>query len=218
MKPSSDKTPSIITSLRLAIARPHAALWHIATLLALSACAGASRDHAWADEPDPRASEYVIGASDELDIHVWRNGELSTKIVVRPDGRITMPLIGDVAVAGLTPTQVKQAVTSRLTNYITEADAVVTVAVTSVNSYHVTVSGYVASPGRYASSSYLTVADAIALAGGPSRFADPDDTVVMRRDAAGSVRRIPVDYEEIIDGTDDRQNIVLMRDDVVYMP
>lgn len=203
-----------------AIARPTLAFRIFATpamLFALVGCGGGA-SYPWAEEPDPRGSEYVIGASDELDIRVWRNGDLSTEIAVRPDGRITMPLIGDIEVAGLTPTQVKEAVALRLTHFVKAEEAIVTVAVKAVNSYHVTVTGNVATPGRFGASTYLKVSDAIALAGGPTRFAEPDATLVIRRGAKGEMRRIPVDYEKIIEGEDERQNIVLLRDDVIHVP
>lgn len=204
----------------LAIAGPP--LWIrvvVSTLLLLvcGACGG-GRTYPWAEEPDPRGSEYVIGAADELDIRVWRNGDLSTEIAVRPDGRVTLPLIGDILVAGLTPTQVREEVAKRLTQYVKSDEAVVTVAVKAVNSYHVTVSGNVSAPGRFPSTTYLKVSDAIALAGGPTRFAEPEEALVIRRDAKGKIRRIPVDYEKIVEGKDDRQNIVLLRDDVVHVP
>jgi polysaccharide export outer membrane protein len=170
-----------------------------------------------AAEPDPRASEYTIGASDELDIQVWKNAGLNTKITVRPDGFITMPLIGDQQAAGLTPSELREEVARRLSAYLRDGDATVTVAVVGVNSYHVTVAGNVATPGRYASAMYLTVSDAIALAGGPTRFADAEDTVVLRR-KGGKVRRIPVDYEGIIQGEREGENLVLVPGDVVFVP
>jgi polysaccharide export outer membrane protein len=184
----------------------------------LLGCGPAPAPHHYAKEPDPRTGEYSIGASDELDIQVWKNAELNTKIRVRPDGYITMPLIGDLKAEGLTPSRLRQQIQRRLRMYLREGDAVVTVAVTGVNSYHVTVAGNVTTPGRYVSPVYLTVSDAIALAGGPTRFADPEETVVLRHGTNGKVRRIPVDYEKIIGGESDDQNVVLLRGDVVFVP
>lgn len=187
-------------------------------VLACAACGATTSTYPWADEPDPRRTEYVVGVADQLDVRVWRNGELSTSIVVRPDGNITLPLIGSIRAAGLTPTQIQDDIGKRLLAYVTEEDAVVTVAVTAVNSYNVTVAGNVTTPGRFSSTEYLTVADAIALAGGPTRFAEPQATVVLRRNGDGEVRRIPIDYEQVIAGKGDVQNIVLLRGDVVHVP
>jgi polysaccharide biosynthesis/export protein len=189
-----------------------------AVALAAAACHPNGADFPYDKEPDPRAAEYVIGVSDDLQISVWKNRDLDTKIAVRPDGNITMPLIGDVQAAGLTPNQLRSTIATRLASYIREEDAIVTVSVTGVNSYYVTVAGNVGAPGRIASKSYLTVADAIALAGGPSRFASPAETVVLRPDAEGKVKRIPIDYAGLMEGKRLEQNIVLLRGDRIFVP
>ncbi len=185
---------------------------------AAAACQRGGAAYPYDREPDPRGSEYVIGVSDDLQISVWKNRDLDTKIAVRPDGNITMPLIGDVRAAGLTPNQLRGTIATRLSDYIREEDAIVTVSVTGVNSYYVTVAGSVGAPGRIASKSYLTVADAIALAGGPSRFASPGDTVLLRHGADGNVKRIPIDYAALLEGKRLEQNIVLLRGDRIYVP
>jgi polysaccharide biosynthesis/export protein len=191
------------------------ALWASAALLA---CSGGVPNYPYDKEPDPRGAEYTIGTSDALEISVWKNGELDTKTTVRPDGTITMPLIGDVTAAGLTPTQLKAEITKRLSAYLRAEDAIVTVAVSGVNSYYVTVSGNVGGPGRYAAQTYLTVSDAIALAGGPNRFASPEKTIIVRRNPDGSVRRIPVNYELIKEGEGLQMDLVLLRGDQVFVP
>lgn len=190
----------------------------VALALSPASCGGGIPDYPYAEEPDPRGSEYVIGTSDALEISVWKNGELDTKTTVRPDGTITMPLIGDVTAAGLTPTELKREITKRLSAYIRQEDAIVTVAVSGVNSYYVTVSGNVTGPGRYASQTYLTVSDAIALAGGPNRFASPEDTIVVRRNRDGSVKRIPINYELLKEGQGLQMDLVLLRGDQVFVP
>ncbi|MCU0691447.1 MAG: polysaccharide export protein [Polyangiaceae bacterium] len=169
-------------------------------------------------EPDPRRAEYVIGVSDNLRIRVWKNPELNTDIQVRPDGTLTMPLIGDVRADGLTPSQLRNEIRQRLGVYIKDEAAIVTVAVTEANSYSVTVSGNVAQPGVFTSRQYLTVADAIALAGGPTRFANPDDAVLIRSDGRGGVRRIPINYTQIAKGVATKANLVLMRGDALFVP
>jgi polysaccharide export outer membrane protein len=149
---------------------------------------------------------------------VWKNPELNTDIEVRPDGTITMPLLGDVRAVDITPTELKKEIGKALSQYIKEAGAVVTVAVTEVNAYKVTVSGNVLQPGVYSSRQFLTVADAVALAGGPNRFAKVNEVVLIRPNPKGGVRRIPVDYEAIQKGEQLRQNLVLVRGDTLFFP
>jgi polysaccharide export outer membrane protein len=185
--------------------------------LGLLGCPSRPPNHPYEKEPDPRKTEYIIGVADTLRISVWKNAELNTEISVRPDGTITIPLIGDIRAEGLTPSQLRDQLKKRLRTYIREEEAVVTVAVTAINSYSVTVAGNVTAPGRYSSSSYLTVADAIALAGGPNRFASADEAIVLRPGPSG-VRRIPVNYEQIREGKFLQQNLVLMRGDQVFVP
>lgn len=185
---------------------------------ALVSCSTPGPRYPYRDEPDPRGLEYVIGISDEVSISVWKNRELDAKLAVRPDGSVTLPLIGDVRAAGRTPSELRSAVASRLAAFVVDREATVTVAVLAVNSYFVTVAGSVATPGRIASRTYLTVAEAIALAGGPTRFADAGETILLRRTANGGLKRIPIDYERIISGKDLDQNLVLFRGDRIYVP
>ena len=196
--------------------RKLAILWTLVVLLV--ACPKQPPDYPYEKEPDPRSSEFVIGVADQLRITVWKNPELNTEIRVRPDGTITMPLIGDVQAAGLTPTQLKEQVKKRLGVFIKEESATVTVAVAEVNSYQVTVSGNVMQPGLYSSRSFLTEAEAIALAGGPTRFASADDTVLSRKGRDGKIRRIPINYEQIQEGLFLQQNLVLHTGDVLFVP
>lgn len=186
--------------------------------LSLAGCASTPPRYPYANEPNPQLTEYVIGVADGLRITVWKNSELNTEIEVRPDGTITMPLVGDIHAAGMTPTQLKAEITKRLQNFIREEGAFVTVAVTSVNSYRFTVSGNVTQPGMFTSRQYLTVSEAVALAGGPNRFASPTESVLIRRDPSGKMKRIPIDYEAIMAGRAPEQNLVLMRGDNLYMP
>ncbi len=191
----------------------------LTTLVALLVgCSTPPSNYPYEKEPDPRRSEYIIGVSDSLRIRVWKNPELNTDIEVRPDGTITMPLIGDVKAAGLTPTQLKREVGRALAQYVKEAGAVITVAVTEVNSYQITVSGNVLQPGVYSSRKFLRVADAAALAGGPNRFAKVQEVVLIRQAPEGGVRRIPINYDLIQKGQQLRQNLVLVRGDTLFFP
>ncbi len=188
----------------------------VMALAALSGC-GRVYDYPYAKEPNPEKQEYVIGVADVLSISVWRNQELNTTIAVRPDGTITMPLIGDVKAGGSTPSQLKSRVAERLTEYIKDG-AAVTVSVNSVNSYYVTVSGQVSRPGVLKAKHYLTIGEAVALAGGPTRFASPADTVLLRRGKDGQIRRIPIHYGRLASGAAPEMDLVLFRGDKVFVP
>ena len=186
----------------------------LATVIA--GCAGAI-DYDYTKEPDPRKAEFVIGASDALRITVWKNPELSTEAKVRPDGTVTMPLVGDVHAVGRTPTQLQSEITKRLGAFVKEETAQVTVAVTEVNSYRFTVAGNVEKPGIFTSRYYVTVAEAIALAGGLNRFASPRGVVVVRSESSGRVRKIPFDYSRISAGEHPEENLALMSGDTLFV-
>jgi polysaccharide export outer membrane protein len=111
----------------------------LVSTLGLAACGAATYDYS--KEPDPRKHEFVIGASDGVRVTVWKNPELSTDATVRPDGTITMPLIGDIHAAGRTPSELKEDIAHKLSAYIKDENATVTIALTGVNSYRYTVSG-----------------------------------------------------------------------------
>jgi polysaccharide biosynthesis/export protein len=180
----------------------------------LAGCSAPPSRYPYASEPDPRGREYVIAVSDTLSIRVWSSPDLNTDALVRPDGTITMPLVGDLPAGGRTPTQVKQAIARSLTAFV--KDATVTVAVTHT-SYRVTVSGQVERPGVFEAQRYLTVSEAIALAGGPTRFSSPNETVLVRsRD--GQSRRIPIQFEEVEAGRHPEQDLVLLSGDRIYVP
>jgi polysaccharide export outer membrane protein len=183
----------------------------------LVGCATTATNYDYASEPDPRKHEFVLGPSDVLHVVVWHNGDLSVDATVRPDGTITLPLVGDLRAAGRTTTELRAEIAQRLGAFIKEA-ATVTVAVASVSSYRFTVSGNVERGGAFTAAHYVTVAEALALAGGPNRFGSADETVIMRTDKDGRPRRIPIDYPAILKGTRPDMNLVLMPGDVVYVP
>lgn len=169
-------------------------------------------------EPDPRSHEYVVGPADQLRINVWRDNELSQEIRVRPDGTITLPLVGDLRAAGRTPSQIRDELARRLTEFVKSDAARVTVAVLAVNSYRFSVAGNVERPGIFSSGYYVTVLEALAMAGGPNRFAAPARTVILRTYAPGSTRRIPIDYETLKTGQRPEQNIVVLSGDTIVVP
>lgn len=185
--------------------------------LLLAGCARPLPRWNYSAEPDPRRGQFVLGASDELRITVWRNEELSTNATVRPDGTITIPLVGDVPAAGRTTRDLREEIRQRLRTYVKDG-AVVTVALTRVNSYRFTVAGRVNRVGLYQAPYYVTVSDAVAMAGGPSRFSDARRVLIVRRDPSGRVRRIPVDYESIASGRSPNQDLVILPGDTVFIP
>ena len=182
------------------------------------ACAHAVRPYDYAAEPDPRKHEFVLGPSDVLRVTVWHNPDLSGEVIVRPDGTITVPLVGDLPALGRTPAEVRAELTQRLAAFVKDDAAVVTVAVTAINSYRFTVSGSVERPGTFSANHYMTVSEAMALAGGPNRFSAPEDTVVIRTDPQGGTRRIPIDYTAMLAGKHPEQNVALLPGDVIYVP
>ncbi len=143
----------------------------------------------------------MIGPEDVLDIAVWDNPAVSRTVPVRPDGKISLPLLNDVKAAGLTPSQLRQALTKALVSYMPTPS--VSVIVREVHSYKVTVIGEVRTPGRYELKSQATVLDMLAMAGGLSEFAERGRIVVLRPNGgstqANPVRLRQADVEERID-------------------
>jgi len=192
--------------------------WSLLMILAFAAgCATTHGPYDYTSEPDPRKGEFTLGPSDVLKITVWRNPELSTEAVVRPDGTISMPLVGDLRAAGRTSVQLKDEINTRLKAYIKDESAIVTVAVATINSYRFTVSGNVEHPGTFAATHFVSVTEAIALAGGANRFAEAEAAVIIRTDDKGT-RRIPVDYPGILAGTKPQQDLPLLAGDTLYVP
>lgn len=171
----------------------------------------ASALYAEAARNDPRTRPYVIGASDLVRVTVWKDPNLSADAVVRPDGTITLPLIGEIVATGRTGVELQGLIAARLTNFA--KDAVVTVAVVEVNSYRFTVAGNVEHPGMFTPKYYVTVSEAIALAGGPNRYASTRDVVVVR-----GTLRIPIDYDAILWGKSPEQDVVVLAGDAVRVP
>ncbi|MCC6554920.1 MAG: polysaccharide biosynthesis/export family protein [Polyangiaceae bacterium] len=169
-------------------------------------------------ELDPRKREYVIGVGDSLQVTVWRMPDLSSSALVRPDGIITMPLIGDVHVAGSTPTQVREELKKRFAEFVKDETAVVTVAITAVNSYRFVVSGNVARAGIFSSNYYVSVSEALAMAGGPNQFASTDQILLIRMDGPDRFRQIPVNYDAIVSREHPEQDLVLKAGDTVFVP
>lgn len=184
-------------------------------IVALFLCScGASFNYDYKAEPDPRRSEWQVNALDHLQVVVWRNKDLSADVVVRPDGIVTLPLIGDVQAAGRTPSDIQKEIAKRFGEYVRDEQVVVSVAVSQVNSYYFTVSGNVEKAGYYTAKSYVTAVEAVAMAGGPNKYAG--DAIYIVRGSPS--RRIPIDLPRATSGERPEMNVVVLRGDVLIVP
>jgi polysaccharide export outer membrane protein len=161
-------------------------------------------------------SSYVIGANDVLAINVWKEPDISRSVPVRSDGKISLPLVGELQAGGQTPQQLEQEITKRLQRYISEPE--VTVIVTDSKSQKVNILGMVSRPGAYLLTSSTTVLDAIAMAGGFKDFAKQKSIYVLRQGPDGSQQRLSFNYKEVVKGKNPEQNIRLQAGDTVVVP
>jgi polysaccharide export outer membrane protein len=158
---------------------------------------------------------YVIGADDVLAINVWKEPEISRAVPVRSDGKISLPLIGEIQAAGQTPRQLEQGIAKGLASYISEPE--VTVIVQDSKSQRINVLGMVARPGSYLLGGSTTVLDAIAMAGGFRDFAKQKSVYVLRAEG-GSQKKLPFNYKDVIKGKSPEQNVRLLPGDTVVIP
>ena len=168
-----------------------------------------------ASTPATNDPAYVIGPEDVLDISVWKEPDVSRVVPVRPDGRISLPLIDDVQAAGLSPQQLAKSVAEKLKKFLNEPQ--VTVIVTAMNSQRVFVVGEVLRAGAFPMLPGMTVLQALSSAGGFTTFADVKKIHVMRlRD--GKQIEIPFNYREVLKGDNSGQNIKLEPGDTIIVP
>lgn len=159
--------------------------------------------------------DYVIGVEDVLFVSVWKNPDLSKEVPVRPDGKITLPLIDDISAVGLTPGQLKDILTERWKSFITAPE--VSVIVTQVNSLKVYMIGEIAKPGILTLKSRTRLLQALSLAGGFTPYADRSKIVVLRNNGAGEIR-LEYSYKKIISGDNPDDNVFLRPGDTVIVP
>jgi len=197
------------------------------TLVVLGTCvllSGSVRASGQAVQPAPAAAPvagvsappgYVIGQDDALTVVFWREKELSADVIVRPDGMISLPLINDVKAEGLTPDQLRVALTGAAAKFVEEPT--VTVVVRAINSRKVFITGQVGKPGPYPLNGPTTVLQLLAIAGGVAEYAKKEEIVTVRKEAGKDVF-LPFNYNDVIKGKKLQQNIELKPGDTVVVP
>jgi polysaccharide biosynthesis/export protein len=172
-----------------------------------------------ADQPVAKSATddptYVIGPEDVISVSVWKEPDFSNTVPVRPDGMVTLALLGDVMAAGKTPAQLASDVTSRLTKYIEQPR--VTVVVTAINSRRIFILGEVNHPGAVAMSANMTVLQAITAAGGPTAYANTKKVNILRTEQ-GKQSKYLFNYKEVVKGNNSEQNILLKAGDTIVVP
>ncbi len=159
---------------------------------------------------------FIIGNDDVLSVNVWKEPDISKIVPVRSDGKISLPLAGEVQAAGRTPLNLEQDISEKLKSFISEP--VVTVIVQQINSQKINVLGMVAKPGSYPLTNAATVLDAISQAGGFRDFAKKKSIYVLRQGADGKQTKLPFNYKEVIKGQNPEQNVRLQPRDTVVVP
>jgi polysaccharide biosynthesis/export protein len=186
-------------------------------LLLLSSCAHSAGQVVVESTKDDAPPElYVIGPTDVLEVLVWRNPDLSRVITVRPDGHISLPLIGEFEAAGLTPVQLKEQITEQVSTYYKDVPEV-TVIVQQANNSFMDIVGEVQRPGRYPLNNKTTLLQAIQSAGGLAPFASPNKISVIRG-RNGNDEVINVRYKDILSGKNPGNNITLKPGDIIIVP
>ena len=177
------------------------------------------------NSPAGNPADYRIGPEDILIISVWKNEAVSKTVPVRPDGKISLPLVNDVTAAGLTTLELRDVLAKKLAEYIPQPE--VSVIVSEVRSFKVSVMGEVAKPARYELKSHTTVLDALALAGGFTPFAARSKVVILRPEG-NEMKRIPFNYPKVVKqqglmdllrgGSESEDNFYLRNGDIIVVP
>jgi len=170
--------------------------------------------------PGPPKEGFVLGPEDVIEVVVWKNPDLSRQVVIRPDGKISLPLIGDLPASGLTADQLAGSIAERFKAY--KANPSVSINVIEVNSYYVFIVGEVNGPGKLQLKSYTTLLQAISLVGGFTQFASRNDIRVIRNviNTDGKIHelRIPIRYDDLISDDGGVYNITLKSGDTIIVP
>ena len=159
--------------------------------------------------------DYILGPGDLLDIAVWKDETLTKSVIVLPDGKISFPLIGEIKAAGRTVPQLKQEITKKISPYA--PDPTISIEVRQVNSMLIYVIGRVNTPGRFSLNTNVNVLQALTMAGGVNPFAKRDKIKIFRQEG-GKTTIFRFKYDEVVEGTELEQNIILKKGDVVVVP
>ncbi len=187
----------------------------VVLVLTVALTAGAAPRPGDTEPEAPANNDYRIGVADMLNIQVWKEADLSRSVPVRPDGKISFPLLDDIQAAGLTPLELKTVLTEKLKQYLSEPR--VTVLVEEVNSYKVYVMGEVMTQGALTLKNKTTLLQAISLAGGFTQYAKRNEITILRRTSKRD-ERIVVSYDKILSGRNPEQNLTLEPGDTVVVP
>lgn len=169
----------------------------------------------WAQDSEGPTPLYVIQPSDILEVFVWKEPDLSRRVLVRPDGRISFPLVQDLQAAGLTPAELKEKIEGLLKEFIASPN--VTVIVEEIRNYRIYVTGKVNNPGSFTLEKPVTVLQALSLAGGFAEFAGESEVKIVRT-YGDQYMYLDFNYKDVIKGKNTEQNIVLRSGDVVVVP
>jgi polysaccharide export outer membrane protein len=158
---------------------------------------------------------YILGSEDVVEVLVWKESDLSRVVTIRPDGMISLPLIGDIKASGLTVERLKENIRKKFENFVD--NPTISIIIQEINSFKVFIQGEVARPGVYQLKSNTTLLQVISLAGGFTEWAKKDKIAIMRK-AEDKEIRIPVNYDKILSGNDMSQNLLLKKRDVIIVP
>jgi polysaccharide export outer membrane protein len=201
--------------------QPIGVVYCIVATLVLASCAWTGDSQVERRDRDGKiailrlSDDYVIGQGDVIEVFVWLNEQLSREVVVRPDGKISLPLVQDIQAEGFSVVQLKNQITRLLTEHLENPR--VSVIIKDIKSYRVSVLGRVRIPGVYPITGKSTISEAIALAGGFTEWADKGDITVVRNDR-GEEKKFVINYNKIVSGKDPSQNIILKRGDIIIVP
>ena len=211
------------STVRIVVARllKCAALLAVFSSLALAQDAAKPAPSAAPDTPPKSAAgvrpdSYIIGAEDVITVYVWKEPDMTKTIPVRPDGMISLPLIGEIKATGYTPVQLQDVLAESMKKMI--SDPQVTVVVEKIGSLNFNIVGEVNHPGYFPLTRRMTVLDAIAMAGGFKDFAKSKKVYVLRTAANGTQERLPFNYKAVIKGQNPQQNIELLPRDTIVVP
>jgi len=167
------------------------------------------------EKPVAQDSSYVLGPMDVLEVQVWKEPDFSRQVLVRPDGKITLPLLGDIRVSGMNTMDLKELLTAKLQDYIDSPE--VTVILVESHSKNFYIIGKVTRPGTYELTPGMTVLQALSVAGGLGEWADKDSIRIIRR-SGGKEKVIRFNYDKVMSGKNLEQNIPLKPNDTIVVP